>query len=562
MKKIIAGLVSLTLVCSSMGLYAAAVENDRSAADTAIESEWSGVDSAAESEWSEADTEAEEESSEAESITEENYSAADETADSEATEEEPAESAEAETYAAEIAGAAKEDKIDYTVEKDGTITIDSVKTSKTTFKIPEKIDGKTVAAIGGGAFAYQKSIKTVTIPSTVKSIGDNAFNGCTKLSKITIPKSVTEIGQGAFTDTPWLKAQEKANAMVIINNVLYSGKNAKGNITIPASVDTITSNAFSSNKKITGINIPKNVKHIGDFAFFECDNVTKITIANGVKDIGVLTFYNIPKVKTVTVPKSVKSIGDNAIGRAEMNKYSQSSADVNILGAGGPGSENVKNFTLKCYKNTEAEKYALRFDVNYSLLDGSISTPKKVKAKVGYTYINGANIEWDKVSNASGYAVYRYNTSKKKWEKISTVEGSLSGYFDYNVKSGTTYKYKVKAYVRYNGKLYYGKASDTVTLSTLPEKVTMKSAYTSASDSIGISWKTVKGAQGYRVYRYDSASKKWVKISTVKSGSTTTFTDKGLDSGTAYKYKVKAYRKAGGKTYTGEASDIKTCKTK
>ena len=38
MKKIIAGLVSLTLVCSSMGLYAAAVENDWSAADTAIES--------------------------------------------------------------------------------------------------------------------------------------------------------------------------------------------------------------------------------------------------------------------------------------------------------------------------------------------------------------------------------------------------------------------------------------------------------------------------------------------------------------------------------------------
>lgn len=562
MKKIIAGLVSLTLVCSSMGLYAAAVENDRSAADTAIESEWSGVDSAAESEWSEADTEAEDKSGEADSAAEENYSAADETADSEATEEEPAESAEAEIYAAEIAGAAKEDKIDYTVEKDGTITIDSVKTSKTTYKIPEKIDGKTVAAIGGGAFAYQKSIKTVTIPSTVKSIGDNAFNGCTKLSKITIPKSVTEIGQGAFAYTPWLKAKEKANAIVVINNVLYSGTNASGNITIPASVDTICNFAFYGNENITGITIPKNVKTIGFNAFYNCINVNYISIANGVKTIKGFAFHNIPNVKTVTVPKSVKSLDTCAIGKVDRGRFNQTNADVNILGAGGPGYETVKNFTLKCYKNTEGEKYALREDVNFVLFDGSISMPKKVKAKVKETYTTGVEIKWNKVSNASGYIVYRYNTSKKKWERESLVESEWDSYYTYNVKSGTTYKFKVKAYLHYNGKTYYGKASDTVTLSTLPEKVTMKSAYTSASDSIGISWKTVKGAQGYRVYRYDSASKKWVKISTVKSGSTTTFTDKGLDSGTAYKYKVKAYRKAGGNTYTGEASDIKTCKTK
>lgn len=56
---------------------------------------------------------------------------------------------------------------------------------------------KTVRIISG-AFAGNKTLKSVSIKSGVISIGDMAFMGCTTLSEINIPSSVTVIGGNAF----------------------------------------------------------------------------------------------------------------------------------------------------------------------------------------------------------------------------------------------------------------------------------------------------------------------------------------------------------------------------
>lgn len=68
---------------------------------------------------------------------------------------------------------------------------------------------------------------------------------------------------------------------------------------------------------------------------------------------------------------------------------------------------------------------------------------------------------------------------------------------------------------------------------------------TSSATAVRISWKKQKDAAGYRVYRYNTGSKKYVKIADVKG---TSYTDKGLKSAAAYRYAVRAYTKAS-KTY-------------
>lgn len=56
--------------------------------------------------------------------------------------------------------------------------------------------------IGGGgaelAWLIDRSIETITIPSSVTTIGSGAFHSCTNLTDITIPSSVTTIGYNAF----------------------------------------------------------------------------------------------------------------------------------------------------------------------------------------------------------------------------------------------------------------------------------------------------------------------------------------------------------------------------
>lgn len=61
-----------------------------------------------------------------------------------------------------------------------------------------------------------------------------------------------------------------------------------------------------------------------------------------------------------------------------------------------------------------------------------------------------------------------------------------------------------------------------------------------AGDSkITLSWSSVDGADGYRIYIYDSASKKYKSYKTIKS---TKCTIKSLSNGKSYKFKVAAVR--------------------
>lgn len=66
-----------------------------------------------------------------------------------------------------------------------------------------------------------------------------------------------------------------------------------------------------------------------------------------------------------------------------------------------------------------------------------------------------------------------------------------------------------------------------------------------------ISWKKVKGAKGYQVFRYNYFSKKWEKILTIKKN---TFKITDMCEGEKVKLKVRAYRKKKKKTIYGAFS--------
>jgi fibronectin type 3 domain-containing protein len=85
--------------------------------------------------------------------------------------------------------------------------------------------------------------------------------------------------------------------------------------------------------------------------------------------------------------------------------------------------------------------------------------------------------------------------------------------------------------------------------------------YSSAETGIRLNWKKVDGASGYRIYMYDAEKNKWGSAATVGE-SVTTYRKSGLAGGTLYKFKVKAFVKAGGKTIFGEACKIYTAASK
>lgn len=90
------------------------------------------------------------------------------------------------------------DDYEYTVSG-GTVTLTAYTGKDAAPKIPSKIDGKSVTAIGPECFRGNIAIKKISIPEGITEIGDYAFEACSAASELKLPSTLRTIGKGAFS---------------------------------------------------------------------------------------------------------------------------------------------------------------------------------------------------------------------------------------------------------------------------------------------------------------------------------------------------------------------------
>ena len=157
----------------------------------------------------------------------------------------------------------------------------------------ESVEGmNNVKIIGKTAFAFCRSLASITIPKSVTEIGERAFEECESLTSITIPKGVAEIDSETFKRCYSLRS-----------------------ITIPNSVTIIGPRAFQDCRSLTAITFPNSIKKIGRYAFHECESLTSVVIPDGVREIGQGAFFGCESLTTVIIPNSVKVIGKEVFSR-------------------------------------------------------------------------------------------------------------------------------------------------------------------------------------------------------------------------------------------------------
>jgi fibronectin type 3 domain-containing protein len=167
----------------------------------------------------------------------------------------------------------------------------------------------------------------------------------------------------------------------------------------------------------------------------------------------------------------------------------------------------------------------------------ALSAPTGVSATAQSS--NSVYVSWNYVSGASGYRVYRSDSSYGSYSEIGWLYDAYdTSYTDTGLSPNTTYYYKVSAYSNSAGE---GAQSYSVP-ATIPGSVlpapTGVSATAQSSDSISVSWYQVSGASSYRVYRSDSP---YGNYSGLETAYGTSYTDTGLSPNTTYYYQVAAY---------------------
>ncbi|MCM1365337.1 MAG: leucine-rich repeat protein [Faecalibacterium sp.] len=395
--------------------------------------------------------------------------------------------------------------------KDKTIKIVGYNGYDKTVKIPSKLNGYTVVGITG--FDSCEVLTSVTIPNTVKTIDDYCFASCEKLTGVTIPSSVTLIG----------------------------------------------SDAFEGCSALTSIAIPKSVKTVSEFAFSECSKLKSVTIADGVKEIGDDAFLD-TALKSVTIPASVKTIGEEAFG------YTYDTE-----------SGKVSGFTITGTYNSAAHKYAkangFKFVDSCKHTYGEWKTTKKATTSSTGTQTRTCSkckktetktiaklkmVELKKCTiTVKATAAY---TGKEVKPTVTVKNGKTT------LKLGTHYKVTYKnnknmgtATVTVKGIEKYGyKGTKTLTFKIVPANVKNLKA-TQTTSSVKLTWSAVTGAKGYRVFKYDTAKKAYVKVADTTK---TTYTFSKLKAGTGYKYAVQAYAKNGKTTYLSASKTTISTATK
>lgn len=162
-------------------------------------------------------------------------------------------------------------------------------------------------------------------------------------------------------------------------------------------------------------------------------------------------------------------------------------------------------------------------------------TGAKVEAKGSTTL----KVSWKKVKGASGYEVYRLSGSK--WKKIATTSKTYIS--DSKRKGNAKYEYRVRAFVKSGSNTSYSTYSKKVSGKTAPDAVKALTVKKLKKSTYQLSWKKVKGADGYALYQ-KVGNGAYVKIKNV-SAKTTSYTVKGLKKGKQYTYCIRAFRKDG-----------------
>ena len=158
-------------------------------------------------------------------------------------------------------------------------------------------------------------------------------------------------------------------------------------------------------------------------------------------------------------------------------------------------------------------------------------------------------LKWNAVTGAAKYWIYR-STDGVNFKYYDSTTGT--SYTNCIAASGTEYYYRVKAAAVVNGKDVASDFSNTKSLFTTPAAPSV--SITTSKGKPKLTWKAVKGADKYYVYRSTDGKNFKYYNETDEAG----YTNYSTNIGTTYYYKVRAVKTIDGNDHKSDFSAVRS----
>lgn len=192
--------------------------------------------------------------------------------------------------------------------------------------IQNLIFGTGLTQIKSTAFAYNFTIKELSLPEGIESLGISAFGSWKALTSVHLPSTLRSL-DGAFRYCPYLENFDIAEGSILgfengalldktVNKIIFGTKDT----IITSNIKSIASYAFSECEGLTAIHIPSNITQLPTETFSGCANLTQVTFDEGLTYLGSQCFYQCEGLTELTLPSTLREVSSNTFGESSLVK--------------------------------------------------------------------------------------------------------------------------------------------------------------------------------------------------------------------------------------------------
>lgn len=165
-------------------------------------------------------------------------------------------------------------------------------------------------------FKSKASFRHLVIENGVELVGRENFMGLRELEELTLPPSVKTIRSDAFSHCENLKRIHFSEGLVSIGSESFRSCVSLSGLRLPKTLSRISYGAFMSCDALEKVSLPKGIE-LGGAVFCGCVSLREVVLPKGIPVVSESAFSGCISLESIKIPDSVQIIGSRAFARCD-----------------------------------------------------------------------------------------------------------------------------------------------------------------------------------------------------------------------------------------------------